>query len=106
MLNGSGPPSQEFYLRGTDGGLPRWGSRITIFSKFCFGPKIVPKSPFWVGIGPFGPKNHEESESGLKKQTKIKKTKNWKIVFRKKNEIRDPHRGRPPSVPLQSSFEF
>ena len=40
---------------------------ITIFSKFCFGPITVPKGPFGVGMGPIGPKNHKESESGLKK---------------------------------------
>ena len=52
----------------TDGGM-----KITKIQKFCFGPKIVPKGPFGVGIGPFGPKTHEESESGLKKHKKNEK---------------------------------
>ena len=42
------------------------GGKITFFSKFCFGPITVPKGPFGVGMGPTGPKNHKESESGPK----------------------------------------
>ena len=57
------------------GGWTDGGDENQKIPKFCFGPKIVPKDPFGVGIGPFGPKNHEESESGLKKP----------IFFQKKN---------------------
>ena len=53
----------------TDGGM-----KIHKIPKFCFGPKIVPKGPFGVGIGPFGPKNHEESESGVKTPQNFQKT--------------------------------
>ena len=73
-----------------DGGLE---SR---FFQICFGPKIVPKSPFGVGMGPFGPKNHKESESGLKKPKFFEKIQNFeKKFFRKNSKITPPFR-KPP----------
>ena len=49
------------------GGWTDGGDENRKIPKFCFGSKIVPKGPFGAGNGPFGPNNHEESESGLKK---------------------------------------
>ena len=49
------------------------GVKSVFFFKFCFGPITVPKGPFGVGMGPFGAKNHKESESALKKYKKNEK---------------------------------
>ena len=54
------------------GGFLNWGVKSD-FSKFCFGPITVPKVPFGVGMGPIGPKNHKESESGLKRPKNFEK---------------------------------
>ena len=58
-------------LRWGDG--PMGGDENHKISKFWFGPKIVPKGPFGVGMGPSGPKNPKESESGLKTHKIISK---------------------------------
>lgn len=70
--------------------------------KKCFGPKIIPQGPFWVGIRPFGLRNAKESESGPQKKSK-KHQKLEKHFSYNCFETYPPHWGRSLSVPLQEA---
>ena len=58
------------------------GLKIAKIRNLVLAPKIVPKGPIGVGIGPFGKKNHEESESGAQKSTKSGKNRKIYILFK------------------------
>ena len=65
----------DVFLGGPMGGFPDGGGVKSGFVfKFCVGPKIVPKGPLGVGIGPFGLKIQRSHNPGAKKNTKTYQT--------------------------------
>ena len=66
--------------RNANGGFCKWGSRIHKISKFCFGPKLDPKGPLGLTMGPPGP---NKSQGFRIRAQKIKKKnfENRKNVF-------------------------
>ena len=87
--------------RATDGGLSKGGGKSHDFSKFCFGPKIAPKDSLGLRMGGTGPKNRQESKSGIRISPKrINTEQKPKMKNRNKSKITPPHLDNPPSGPL------